>query len=170
MTFVVSLNKYNIMRHIYIVIILVLVSFSGSYAQESENEFQSFGEEIKADESMQMAEISALYSQMKIKDTLQAKFTATVTGVCQAKGCWMSLALEDGSEAMVRFKDYGFFVPMDIVGQEVVVNGNAFVEEMSVADQQHYAKDAGLSEDDIAKITDVKRTFSFEADGVLLRL
>ena len=39
---------------------------------------------------------------------------------------------------------------------------------MSVEDQQHYAKDAGKTDIEIAKITAPKRTFSFEATGVLV--
>ena len=81
----------------------------------------------------------------------------------------MKLELQDGEETMVRFKDYGFFMPMDIKGKEVIVNGFAFVEEMSVEDQKHFAKDGGKSEAEMAKITTIKKTLSFEADGVLLK-
>lgn len=70
---------------------------------------------------------------------------------------------------MVKFKDYGFFVPKDIEGMEVIVNGIAFVDNMSVEDQKHYAKDAGESHEDIDLIKESKRTYEFEADGVLIR-
>ena len=43
---------------------------------------------------------------------------AQVASVCQVKGCWMVLDLGGGTQARVTFKDYGFFVPMDIVGKE----------------------------------------------------
>jgi len=69
----------------------------------------------------------------------------------------------------VKFKDYGFFVPKDIDGEEVIINGKAFVNEVSVEEQRHYAKDAGQSEEEIAAITKPKKTYSFEADGVLLK-
>lgn len=71
-------------------------------------------------------------------------------------------------EAMVRFKDYGFFMPKDIAGQEIIVNGKAYVEEMSVEDQRHYAEDGGKTAEEIAAITEPKRTLAFEADGVLI--
>jgi len=100
---------------------------------------------------------------------MQVKFTATVKEVCKSMGCWMKLELDNGEQTMVRFKDYGFFMPKDIEGQEVIVNGLAFVEEMSVEDQRHYAKDAGKSEAEIAKILATKKTFGFEADGVLVK-
>jgi len=72
------------------------------------------------------------------------------------------------NEAMVKFKDYGFFMPKNITDKEVIVNGKAFVSEVSIEEQRHYAEDAGKSEDEIAKIIEVKKTLSLEADGVLL--
>ena len=81
----------------------------------------------------------------------------------------MKLKLENGEEAMVKFKDYGFFMPKDIAGKEVIVNGLAFIEEMSVEEQKHYAEDAGESKEVIAAITAPKKTYRFEADGVLLK-
>ncbi|KAG1654424.1 Epimerase family protein YfhF [Nymphon striatum] len=105
----------------------------------------SFGDQIYEDNAMSAAEMSEKYANMAVADTMKTKFTATVTEVCQAKGCWMRLKMNDGQETMVRFKDYGFFMPMDIAGKEVTVNGLAFVEEMSVEDQKHYAKDGGLA-------------------------
>ena len=71
-------------------------------------------------------------------------------------------------EAMVKFKDYGFFMPKDIDGETVIVEGKAFVEEMSVDDQRHYAEDAGKSKEEVAAISEPKRTLSFISNGVLL--
>ena len=61
-----------------------------------------------------------------------------------------------------------FFMPKNIADKEVIVNGKAFVSEVSIEEQRHYAVDAGKSEDEIAKIIEVKKTLSLEADGVLL--
>ncbi|MGS0524729.1 DUF4920 domain-containing protein [Zobellia nedashkovskayae] len=60
-------------------------------------------------------------------------------------------------------------MPSDITGKEVIVNGYAYVGAMSVEDQKHYAKDGGEAESEIAKITEPKKTFGFEADGVLIK-
>ena len=43
------------------------------------------------------------------------------------------------------------------------------IKEVSVDEQRHHAEDGGKSADEIASITEPKRTYSFEADGVLLR-
>lgn len=130
--------------------------------------YRSFGEKIEANQASDAKKMLATYVAMKEADTLKAKFTAKVKEVCKAKGCWMKLELENGEEAMVRFKDYGFFMPLDIAGKQVIVKGLAFVEAMRVDDQKHYAEDAGASKEEIAKIISAKRTYGFEADGVLL--
>jgi len=54
-------------------------------------------------------------------------------------------------------------------GREVVLNGLAFASEMSVEDQKHYAKDAGMDQEKIDAIATPKKTYSFIADGVLLK-
>lgn len=137
--------------------------------RSSEAAFQSFGMAIVSENAIPVQAMAEQYNLMKSGDTLNSKIMATVKEVCQAKGCWMTLNLEDGNEVMVKFKDYGFFMPKDIAGKEVIVNGKAFVEEMSVDEQKHFAEDAGQTEDEIAKISKPKKTYSFEADGVLVR-
>lgn len=161
------------------ILVVFLLLFWGCHGQGKEQDdknktdlledYQSFGEKIEANESLSSQEMAQKFDKMAVNDTLRTKFTAMVTDVCQAKGCWMKLRMTDGKEAMVKFKDYGFFMPKDITGREVVVNGKAYVEAMSVEDQKHFAKDAGKSEAFIAKITDPKKTYGFEADGVLLK-
>jgi len=130
--------------------------------------YATFGDKINAANAISDTEMTVKYNGMAVADTVQTKFKATVTDVCKAKGCWMKVQLQDGQESMVRFKDYGFFMPKDITGKKVIVNGFAFVEAMSVEDQKHYAKDGGQSDAEIAAITEPKKTYGFEADGVLL--
>ncbi len=130
--------------------------------------FASFGEKIHPDGTISKEQIIEKYKNLKPGDTVTVKFTTTVNSVCQAKGCWMRLDLGD-NEAMVKFKDYGFFMPKNIAGREVIVNGKAFVSEMSVEEQRHYAEDAGKSKEEVEAITAPKITYSFEADGVLVK-
>ena len=60
-------------------------------------------------------------------------------------------------------------MPKDSKGQEVVVNGKAFVSEISVDEQKHYAEDKGESKAVIDAIVAPKLTYSLLADGVLLK-
>jgi hypothetical protein len=101
-------------------------------------------------------------------DKFSGKITGKVVEVCQEKGCWMKVEKADGEKLMVKFKDYGFFMPKNIEGKEVVLEGEAIVKEVSVKQQQHYAKDAGKSEEEIKKITQPKKETQFIAKGVLV--
>lgn len=137
---------------------------------EIQLEYESFGEEISARSSLSAEEMKQKYQNLKAGDTIQAKFTTTVNSVCKMKGCWMRLELPGIEEdPMVKFKDYGFFVPKDVEGREVIVEGLAFIEETSVEDQKHFAEDAGKSGEEIDAIKKPKRTLGFLAHGVLLK-
>lgn len=127
-----------------------------------------YGAEFETDKVQTLDDVWNTYSSMGASDSLAVRFKTKVKEVCKVKGCWMIVELPNEEQAMVRFKDYGFFMPMDISNKEVILNGMAFVEEMSVADQQHYAEDAGQKKEDVAKINAPKRTYSFVADGVLV--
>jgi hypothetical protein len=100
------------------------------------------------------------------------KFTGKATGkvasVCMEKGCWMKVEKSSGETVMVKFKDYGFFMPKDIVGKEVVLDGEATVKETSVKQLKHYAQDAGKSKEEISKIKAPKKELIFVAKGVLV--
>lgn len=100
---------------------------------------------------------------------LPAKVSGTVTGVCQVKGCWMTLQTPSGTDMRVSFKDYGFFMPKDISGKTVIIEGKAQKVTTSVDDLRHYAEDAGKSADEIAQITQPEVEITFVADGVILK-
>ena len=99
------------------------------------------------------------------------KVTGKVVSVCKVKGCWMKLQMPDGELMHVAFKDYSFFVPKDsaeIVGRNVIIEGEMFTDTTSVDDLRHYAHDDGMSEADQAKITQPKLETKFDARGVLI--
>ena len=133
-----------------------------------ENSYDSFGEKITSNKAITSEELVSKFNSIQLGDTLNVKFISKVKEVCMVKGCWMKLDLSEELESMVRFKDYGFFMPKNIADKEVIVNGKAFVSEVSIEEQRHYAEDAGKSDEEIAAITQVKKTLSLEADGVLL--
>ncbi|MEO2064700.1 MAG: DUF4920 domain-containing protein [Christiangramia sp.] len=131
--------------------------------------YESFGAKLKKEGFKNPKEMEELYSGLKKGDTVEVKFQAPVNSVCKMKGCWMVLDLPGEEDPRVTFKDYGFFVPKDIEGREVIVSGKAFLKETSVEDQKHFAKDGGSSEEEIAAITEVSTQPAFIADGVLLK-
>jgi len=135
-----------------------------------ENTYSSFGDTVSASDYLSSNDALSNYKALKLGDTINLKFNANIKEVCSKKGCWMTLpAGNDDETIMVRFKDYGFFMPLDAAGKEVIVAGKAFVNEVSVADLKHYAEDAGKSPEEIANISEPVMEFAFEANGVLLK-
>tara|TARA_B100001057_G_scaffold255456_1_gene255693 strand:+ start:653 stop:1096 length:444 start_codon:yes stop_codon:yes gene_type:complete len=126
-----------------------------------------FGENIENDKIMSKKQLVSLYDNGSKFNT---KFEATVVDVCQMKGCWMRLDLGDNKKVLVNFKDYGFFVPKDISGKNVVVSGEAFKKIISVDELKHYASDRGESEEKIASIDKPEIVYSLIAKGVKLLL
>lgn len=109
-----------------------------------------------------------LSSRME-KDKFTGKVTGKVVEVCQEKGCWMKLEKADGQHLTVKFKDYKFFMPKDIVGKDVVVEGYAMTRQVTAKQQQELAKEAGKSAQEIEKIQSDKKEIQFVASGVLVR-
>ena len=126
-----------------------------------------FGAVITPDNAIAYDEVMG---KMGNVDSLNMKVLGKVHEVCQKKGCWMTLISEQPGqpEMRVTFKDYGFFMPKDLSGKRVVVDGYAYVETTSVDVLRHYAEDAGKSKEEIAAITQPKREVSFEAVGVIV--
>ena len=92
-----------------------------------------------------------------------------ITQTCAKKGCWMDVKVSEQDTLMVRFKDYGFFVPKEgVEGLRTVVKGKAKMDTISVEMLRHYAEDAGDSEEEILKIIEPKYVLEFIADGVLI--
>ncbi len=139
---------------------LVFCLFSGAASAQ-----QYFGEKITEENAITATELP---EAVKGQESVETKVRGEVTGVCQAKGCWMTVNVGNNQEMMVRFKDYGFFVPKDITGQSVVIEGEALVETVSVDDQRHLAEDAGKPKEEISNITEPKTQLSFVADGVIV--
>jgi hypothetical protein len=88
-----------------------------------------------------------------------------VVAVCQKKGCWMTF-LRDHDSIRVTFKDYGFFVPMDLAGTTVRVEGVFAVRDVPVDEARHYLEDEGRH-DEALKITEPRRTYEIVATGVV---
>jgi len=88
-----------------------------------------------------------------------------VSAVCAQKGCWMTLG-EGRNAVRVTFKDYGFFVPKDIAGATVVVEGVFSVKAIPEATAKHYEKETPGGKPESVK--GARKELSFEATGVEL--
>ncbi len=149
-----------------ILIIIALFVSVGAMAQiKPATKGVTYGAKTKAKGAIAVDQLEA---KLATAEQYTGKVKGVVTGVCEKKGCWMKLKQADGDGIMIRFKDYGFFMPQNIVGKEVVLDGVAAVTVTSVEDLKHYAEDAGKSKEEIAKITAPKKEIEFTAKGVLV--
>ena len=150
----------------------IMITFAG-FSQEKNtgknDSYFSVGEEVDVNNILSVYQMQERYEGLQVGDTLNVTFRGDVAAVCKEKGCWMKVALEDGREVMVKFRDYAFFVPKDIENKEVIMEGRAYVTEMSVEDQRHYAEDAGKTAAEVKAITQPAVTLSFLADGVKIK-
>ncbi len=122
------------------------------------------GAEFDASEALSVEEFNQKLDAFS-GDSMRVTVTADISAACKKKGCWMKLELPEDQNAHITFKDYGFFVPKDSQGHNMLVNGMAFIEETDVETLKHYAEDAGESEADIAKITEPELNYRFIATG-----
>lgn len=171
-------NSIGLYHLLYAIIVITLFSCNRAENQNSQSfegernsikntwEEAYFGKKINDEDALPALEVN---DQLKVNDSLQMKIIGKVTEVCQKKGCWIKMNIGNGETMQVKFKDYGFFVPMDAAGQTVVIDGVAKKEIMSVANLQHYAEDAGKSKEEINAINKPEEKIVFVAEGVLLK-
>ncbi len=144
---------------------LILFFFTIFSFSQSDNNYEIYGELFDSSEIID-------YNSEKdtfLNSSSKIKLEGEILSSCPMKGCWMKISVEKDT-VLVRFKDYGFFVPKNgIEGKRTIINGNISVDTLSVAQLQHYAEDAGKSKEEIALINKPEITISFLADGVLIK-
>ncbi len=145
---------------IFIIFFFSIFSFS-----QNDNNYKRYGELFETSEiiNYKLERDNFLNSSSKVK------IEGEILSSCPMKGCWMRISVEKDT-VLVRFKDYGFFVPKNgIEGKSTIINGKLSVDTLSIAQLQHYAEDAGKSKEEIALISKPEITISFLADGVLIK-
>ncbi|WP_313266265.1 DUF4920 domain-containing protein [Sphingobacterium sp.] len=157
------------MKKIFLFFVLGIALANLSLAQQkdipSAKPGVKYGKEIAASNAIS---VSKLEKELSKKNAFNGRIEGKVVEVCKKKGCFMTLQRDGEEPITVRFKDYGFFMPADIIGKTVVVEGIAKKKEVSVASLQHAAKDLGKSQTEIDQFTQPKKDISIIADGVLV--
>lgn len=126
-----------------------------------------YGKDINKKDVKKAISPEALVSQLKSNDKVSdVVVKGKVTDVCPKKGCWVSIKTEAGENIFVKMKDYAFFVPMALIGKEVVLEGNAETKVTSVKELQHYAEDAKKSKEEIEAIKEPKSETRFLASAI----
>lgn len=158
-----------------LILSIALITFSCKSKTDLTENGQAFtgdhfeGSKFKLDKVLSYDDL--LVKMKKDGGASNVQVKGKVADVCQMKGCWMTMVSSSpGKDTMfVKFKDYGFFMPKDLGGDEVIMRGDAYYEETSVEELRHYAEDAGESEEEIMKITEPLVELKFLADGVIFK-
>ena len=148
-----------------LLIFVFLISFS-SFSQTNNNTDKYYGKEFNL---IDIKDYKSNEPKFVADKENLIKIEGQILSSCSKKGCWMKIKC-DKDTILVRFKDYGFFVPKEgIAGDKTIINGKLSVDTLSVALLRHYAEDAGKSLEEINKITESEVSMTFLAEGVLIR-
>ena len=135
-------------------------------AEETAVEYEIYGDSTLTPDGAIPA--SELLAYLGDKPEVEVKVAGTIDEVCQKKGCWMSVEVDNGESMHVSY-NYEFLLPKNCAGKEMVMKGYAFYDTIPVKHLKHLAEDAGKSEEEIAQITEPKSTLSFLATGVMIK-
>ena len=150
------------MKKAYLYIILISITLNEANSQNNSN---IYGDNFS---SINLEDFTFIESDFPENNKMPLKIKGEILSTCPKKGCWMRIRAEEDT-ILVRFKDYGFFVPKQgVEGKEVIINGDLSVDTLTVPQLRHYAEDAGKTLREINKIIDPEITLSFIATGVII--
>ncbi len=101
-------------------------------------------------------------------DTISGQFIGEVSEVCSKKGCWLNVTIEGEEHALVKMDGYSFFLPMNVTGKKIALDGYAYKEVVPVAELRHYAEDAGKSKEEILAIDKPEMKYRLIAKGIVI--
>ncbi len=128
---------------------------------------QQYGSGVSEEQTFDVYSADKLVRSMATTDKLENLIVrAEVSGVCEKKGCWLTLVNDQDTRVFVKMKDYAFFLPQDILGKTILLDADAEKMVTSVKELQHYAEDAGKSKAEIAKITKPQTEIRVLASGI----
>lgn len=154
------LNNYMINKVIY----SCLLSFVCFYGIGCKEKVQ-FGKEITQENSIT---VDSLVSLLPTGETKQVKVKGKISDACKMEGCWLELSSSQGLPILVTYKEEAFTLPLEIQGKEVVIEGLAYRDSLTIEDLRKEAIEEGKPQLEIEKINSPAIKLGIEADGVLL--
>lgn len=125
-------------------------------------EYEVFGADVDLNKFQSPFTLGEIINSQKPDERVTLR--TSVAQVCQKKGCFF-IAQDENYTARVTFKDYGFFIPTDSHGKEVILIGDFSVKTMSEEKAKHYAEDAGNNPDEV---TGEQKEYSVVAASILI--
>jgi hypothetical protein len=155
---------------ILMMLVVVACQHSHQHATQQAKEIPdtptgSFGAEFSPDKAIPASEIASLFSET---DSSSVVLSGSIKASCKHSGCWMDMDMGNGSVVHVTFKDDEFAIPLDAAGKQAITQGMAYRKMIPVETLQNYAREEGLSEEEIAAITEPAWNYEIVATGVLI--
>lgn len=159
------------MRYILPLILLGTLLYSCSSSPKTELKATGYikgvvyGDSIKDENVIDLSSISTALGK---NDELDIKVKGKVDSVCTDKICWLTMKLNTGDVMRIKFSDSVVVVPQNLKGKEVIVDGQAYKDTLSVEDLLEEAKTSGKSKEEIAKIRTPKVRILYKAKGLVV--
>lgn len=117
--------KQKIYTHLFLSIILLTgLSIQSVYGQ---SQWETFGEEITESGSLKASEALSQFS----KEGSKVKIEGEIAAVCDKVGWWAQLVIDKNQSIRIKFKDYGFFIPVKAAGRRIIAEGMAYRKPVS---------------------------------------
>lgn len=141
------------MKALFTITLLIVAFMFNSFGQQKDvkpaKPGVNYGKTIDKNNAIS---VQGLENYLEKSDKFSGKLTGKVTQVCKSSGCFLTLQNESTKEPiMVRFADYAYIVPQDLVGKNIVLEGAATAREREDKDTQQK-----------------KRTITVIANGILV--
>lgn len=135
--------------------------------QQGDNDYELsfYGEKI---EQMSAVAAADIRGRLESVDSVEVQLEGIITDVCKKKGCWMKIDMGNGESLTVRFKDYGFFVPVESQGKIAVIDG-VLKKEINEEYGHHHDHDHKEGEACHQDENASEFTYNFTAKGVILK-
>ncbi len=142
--------------------------------QAAETEYVSYGEPLAVGDGITALSPAALTADPLAYDGTVVRVEGTVSQVCQAKGCWLTLQNPTATPVRVQVpRDaegaYLFTFPTDLGAREAIVEGVVLVDTTSAETLRHLAEDEGRPQAEIDAIVAPQPTIVLTARGVLVK-
>ena len=166
------------MKRLFAITILVLTFTAALFAQEGMEKAKPTDldktEAIPANGVLKRGEPLGKSKKVSLAKVIEnpskyAEKTVRVKGVivrsCKMEGCWMELAPSENAKSVrVKFKDHGFFIPLNSAGAAAKAEGVFSVKTLSKEEVDHLVNDDGAKFDNVNEDGTVTE-ISFLASG-----
>lgn len=159
----------NIARNLFVIVVGLGLAIG---CQSSRSTGAQFGEQARLSDTDTLPLATVMKSPEKY-DGKYIRVSGEVVEICAKKGCWINMQ-EPGSDKLLFVKftcpiDGERLIPMEAVGKTAIVEGTLVIGKFTEEEARHYAKDAGKSDAEIAKIVGPQPKITLSSPAAIIK-